>query len=56
MESFCRWAKGQNPVDDSNPDHFDHAALISRYRYTLFNGLETLFRLFHIYDLDILTK
>ena len=30
MESFCEWAKEQNPGDDKNPDHFDHAALISR--------------------------
>ncbi|XP_068695608.1 A disintegrin and metalloproteinase with thrombospondin motifs 6-like [Montipora foliosa] len=33
MDSFCEWAKGQNPVDDKNPDHFDHAALISRYDF-----------------------
>ncbi|XP_074606449.1 A disintegrin and metalloproteinase with thrombospondin motifs 6-like [Acropora palmata] len=33
MESFCEWAKEQNPGDDKNPDHFDHAALISRYDF-----------------------
>ncbi|KAJ7334354.1 A disintegrin and metalloproteinase with thrombospondin motif 6 [Desmophyllum pertusum] len=33
MTSFCEWAKGQNREDDSHPDHFDHAALISRYDF-----------------------
>ena len=41
MTSFGEWTKGQNVEDDSHPDHFDHAALISRYEYIFFefNGL-----------------
>ena len=30
LSSFCSWSKGQNIEDDKNPDHFDHATLISR--------------------------
>lgn len=33
MTSFCEWTKGQNVEDDNHPDHFDHAALISRYDF-----------------------
>ena len=30
LDSFCSWVKGQNIEDDTNPEHFDHAVLISR--------------------------
>ncbi|XP_068740001.1 A disintegrin and metalloproteinase with thrombospondin motifs 6-like [Montipora capricornis] len=33
LTNFCNWTVGQNVGDDSDPAHFDHAALISKYNF-----------------------
>lgn len=30
LRSFCTWQKGLNPLNDSDPDHFDTAILFTR--------------------------
>ncbi|XP_050455485.1 A disintegrin and metalloproteinase with thrombospondin motifs 7-like [Cataglyphis hispanica] len=31
LESFAKWAEKMNPKDDTHPNHFDIAALVTRY-------------------------
>lgn len=31
LNSFGEWGQRQNKADDSDPDHYDHATLFTRY-------------------------
>ena len=30
LSNFCNWTIGRNTADDSDPAHFDHAALFAK--------------------------
>ncbi|KAK2566912.1 A disintegrin and metalloproteinase with thrombospondin motifs 18 [Acropora cervicornis] len=33
LSNFCNWTIGRNTADDSDPAHFDHAALLAKYDF-----------------------
>ncbi|XP_029192648.2 A disintegrin and metalloproteinase with thrombospondin motifs 6-like isoform X2 [Acropora millepora] len=33
LSNFCNWTIGRNTADDSDPAHFDHAALFAKYDF-----------------------